>query len=121
MTASETTSTSIAEPVSYPVPGWRRPTWATDVRYDGNYVAFDHKANACPVLLAGPDDHEDESPISLTRHDHYVINGEDGTITIIEGLTMIYMDVEELPVSQARVLAAALLELAEFAEAQPTP
>lgn len=92
------------EPTTFDVPGWERPAWATEVSLEHDLMSFTRDATASPDA-------------SLVRGDTIRIDAEHGTMSIEQGQTVIYLgDPEEMPVSEARKLAAALIELADYAE-----
>ena len=103
----------VAEPgPSWPLPGWRRPEWATSASYFDNSVEFRREASSVPIAVTAHGD-ESASPIAVIRCDRFVIDDIEGTLTIVEGPTHIFLDIEDLPIGQARTLAAALIELAD--------
>ena len=110
------TITQTTEPTTYDVPGWERPAWADTATIDNGYVDFTRDASVIPVVASGPEEEPTPSPVSLCRHDQISIGAETGTMSIEQGPTMIYLDIEEVTVDEARRLAAALIELADAAE-----
>ena len=111
------TTTQTTEPTTYSVPGWERPAWAAAAKIDSGLVDFTREASAIPVVVSGPEGEPTPSPVSLCRADMLLIDAETGTMSIEQGQTMIYLgDIEEVTVSEARTLAAALVELADYAD-----
>ena len=111
------TITQTTEPTTYSVPGWERPAWAGAATIDNGYVDFTREASVIPVVASGPEEEPTPSPVSLCRADMLLIDAETGTMSIEQGQTMIYLgDIEEVTVSEARTLAAALVELADYAD-----
>jgi hypothetical protein len=116
-----TGSLSDAEPVPVPIPGWERPAWAEEVRLDGGDVTFTREARRIPLVYTGPDASEGTElvphPVELIRNDELLI-GDDGAVRVVFGAVCVYLgtDIEQLPVSEARLLAEALIELADHAE-----
>ena len=110
------TITQTTEPTTYSVPGWERPAWADTARFDNGYLDFTREGSVIPVVASGLEEEPTPSPVSLCRHDSIRIDAETGTMSIEQGPTMIYLDIEEVTVSEARRLAAALVELADAAD-----
>jgi hypothetical protein len=111
------TTTPTTEPTTFDVPGWERPAWASAAEFIGDdLLSFSRDASVIPVVASGPEEEPTPSPVSLCRHDQIRIDAESGTMSIEQGPTMIYLDIEGVTVSEARRLAAALVELADAAD-----
>jgi len=111
------TITQTTEPTTYSVPGWERPAWASAARFIADdLLSFTREASVIPVVASGLEEEPTPSPVSLCRHDSIRIDAETGTMSIEQGPTMIYLDIEGVTVSEARRLAAALVELADAAD-----
>ncbi len=115
----EAVAATHSEPTPQPVPGWQRPTWATEVHLDGNRVSFERPASMVPLHASSiEDDPPRPTTVCLSRYDRIEIDADRGTIRVIEPApTVLVGDDTVLSVPEARKLAAALIELADAAEA----
>jgi hypothetical protein len=103
-------------PVTFDVPGWQRPDWATDAKLSDGDLTFTRDASVIPVVLSGQELMPSPSPVQLFRTDELHIDAEAGTMSIEQGPVVIYVNIEEVSPSEARKLAAALVELADYAD-----
>jgi hypothetical protein len=103
-----------------PVAGWERPAWAEEFHRDGNSVTFRREATRIPLVYHQPPGGAPwemvPQPVALIRNDDLHIG--DATMRVESEPTVVYLDIEELPITQARVLAEALIELADLAESE---
>ena len=102
------------------MPGWSRPTWAertelnTDL-IDAPSITFTRSSSLAPPSRRATDP-ASFGTLTLTRTDALNADG-DRVVTISTGETLIIADgVDDLTPAEARMLAAALLELADLAE-----
>ncbi len=106
-------------PPTFPVAGWQAPPWAQTTgakMWNGAHVDFTREASVIPLVPAGPDDLPTPSPVALIRNDEIVLNADSGAFSVKQGATMIWLDIESVSVSEARKVAAALIELANYAD-----
>ncbi len=118
---SATVDTEVVSPIGdteqpatirHAVPGWQRPLWATSVSYDDARVCFEYATQQTFIEDGGRfPGHDRLQSIEVGRTDQVVADGEQGSISILEGVPMVHLDVEELTVPEARKLVSALLEL----------
>ena len=84
--------------------------------WNGADVDFTREASVIPLVPAGPDDIPTPSPVALIRNDEIVLDAASGAFSVKQGATMIWLDIESVSVSEARSLAAALIELADHSD-----
>jgi hypothetical protein len=101
--------------------GWSRPTWAeraelnTDL-IDAPSITFTRASSLAPPARRADDPTPGFGSLSLTRTDALNADG-DCVVTIRTGeVLIIAAGVDDLTPAEARMLAAALLELADLAE-----
>jgi hypothetical protein len=110
--------TTTIEPTTVTVPGWHRPEWATETRYDeGGLVIFVREPQVQPLQIVGSpyDDGEqriEPAAIELTREDVTTVDGDSGQISIQIGVPRLHLgEMEDLPADQMPALVAAVQEL----------
>ncbi|MDQ1391740.1 MAG: hypothetical protein QOF30_717 [Acidimicrobiaceae bacterium] len=118
-TDESTTIQPALQPPGVPVAGWERPAWAEEFGLDGTSVTWRRTGRRVPLVdLEAPGGGPAEmipEPVALIRNDDLHID-EGATVRVESEPPVVFLDIEELPVSQARVLAEALIELADYAE-----
>lgn len=92
--------------------GWRKPSWATSVEFDEGIVRFARPGSGKVRAYESDFGIAAESLPELSRSDTIKLEvGDAPSISIAQGKTAIYLDIQELPIGEAPKLAELLLEL----------
>jgi hypothetical protein len=93
--------------VVHRIDGWEAPKWATHSDFTENSITWDRE-----VIVKA-----DELAPALARFDRIEIDLHSGTIAVTPGDVYIMVGETEMTVADARLIASALVELADAAEA----
>ncbi len=113
-----------SQTVRHHIEGWEPPKWATEHEIDGTLLHWSRASsdttigNITPYLdQEGNETYGTVEP-ALQRDDRIAMDAMGGLVTVTVGDTLIWVadDLEMFP-AEARKLAAALVELADAAEA----
>jgi hypothetical protein len=101
------------EPTTHEVPGWDRPAWAVRGVRDRDELTWTREASQDVTYMAGGV--EETFAPELVRVDQVSI-GEDGARVIVGQVVIRHADDATITPDQARILADALVELADYAD-----
>jgi hypothetical protein len=101
------------ETATHQIPGWDRPAWAVRGVKDRDELTWTREASVDVTYTDGGV--EDTFAPELVRTDQVVI-GEDGAAVHVGAVVIHFADDAYITPGEARKLAAALVELADYAD-----